>query len=161
MKKTRILPLLAVALLCNCGGSDDKGPETGDGKITVVEPTTGVGRPERRHLPAAAQTGQTDYTQTGQHDQLQTRRGGRHVHRHHGAGRHRLRRRNVRCETRRTVFRGGSGNRLRRGKPVGRPSALRDIRHLGDRRNGPHHGRSETQSRDNQRHETHVAPSIS
>ena len=40
MKKTRILPLLAAALLCNCGGSDDKGPETGDGKITVVEPTT-------------------------------------------------------------------------------------------------------------------------
>lgn len=45
MKKTRILPLLAVALLCNCGGSDDKGPETGDGKITVVEPTTALGAP--------------------------------------------------------------------------------------------------------------------
>ena len=45
MKKTRILPLLAAALLCNCGGSDDKGPETGDGKITVVEPTTALGAP--------------------------------------------------------------------------------------------------------------------
>ena len=45
MKKTRILPLLAAALLCNCGGSDDKGPETGDGKITVVEPMTALGAP--------------------------------------------------------------------------------------------------------------------
>ena len=45
MKKTRILPLLAAALLCNCGGSDNKGPETGDGKITVVEPTTALGAP--------------------------------------------------------------------------------------------------------------------
>lgn len=42
MKKTRILPLLAVALLCNCGGSDDKEPGAGEGNgsITVVEPTT-------------------------------------------------------------------------------------------------------------------------
>ena len=38
MKKTRILPLLAVALLCNCGGSDDKEPGAGEGNgsITVV-----------------------------------------------------------------------------------------------------------------------------
>lgn len=54
MKKTRILPLLAAALLCNCGGSDDKGPETGDGKITVVEPTTALGAPNQRHLPACS-----------------------------------------------------------------------------------------------------------
>lgn len=45
MKKTLIFPLLAAALLCNCGGSDDKGPETGDGKITVIEPTTTLGAP--------------------------------------------------------------------------------------------------------------------
>ena len=47
MKKTRILPLLAVALLCNCGGSDDKEPGAGEGNgsITVVEPTTALGAP--------------------------------------------------------------------------------------------------------------------
>ncbi|WP_288487986.1 TIM barrel protein [uncultured Alistipes sp.] len=47
MKKTLIFPLLAAALLCNCGGSDDKEPGAGEGEgsITVVEPTTALGAP--------------------------------------------------------------------------------------------------------------------
>lgn len=46
MKKTLILLSLAAALLCNCGGSDDKGQKTDKGgKITVVEPTTALGAP--------------------------------------------------------------------------------------------------------------------
>lgn len=41
MKKTLILLSLTAVLLCNCGGSDDKGQKTDKGgKITVVEPTT-------------------------------------------------------------------------------------------------------------------------
>ncbi|MFQ7386348.1 MAG: hypothetical protein ACLRM8_00175 [Alistipes sp.] len=117
--KTRILPLLAVALLCNCGGSDDKEPERARQRQHHGRRTDdGVGRPERRHLPLQLKPGKLITLK-----QVNTtnckRAAAPACASTSWRGRHRLRRRNDRRETRRTVFRGGSGNRLRRSKPLG------------------------------------------